>query len=391
MSFSLRISETRDRCAQYAHDRSPLGQTSLAPGDPAIARLLWEDGFGTGGALDDRIFTTAVQAKRRQYDGAVFAIVPVYVTSVCVERCLYCNYRLGNKGVEVERLRLSPEDIDREVAYLASEKDLRVMELVYATDPRKRVDQMCRDVERTLSVLGRYGGGTVGINAEALDEHEYRQLKNAGLNFVVLWQETYDRDAYATYHPGNTKKSSYEYRLDAYERMLAAGIGAIGLGVLSGLADWRTDWALLMAHEAYLTETYGVRPAILGVPRLKPAAGALVQTTEHIPSRREFKATLALHNLFSPTTLPFLNTREDWSLCSELAEGGGALFTFNCSTIPGGYAAGRQGYQFPTASFDAPLFAPQLASCGLTPVFDWRFCDGQASVSRNEPAFAAIG
>jgi len=391
MAFSQRLSATRDRCRHYAQARSPLGQVPLAPGDPAIARLFWEEGFGAGGALDELIIAAAVREKRRRYEGAVFAIVPVYVTSVCIERCLYCNYRVGNKGVEVERLRLSPDDIAREVSYLAGEKSLRVMELVYATDPRKRVDQMCRDVERTLEVLDHYGGGTVGINAEALDEQEYRQLRSAGLNFVVLWQETYDSQAYAAYHPGDTKKSSFEYRVEAPERMLAAGIDAIGLGVLSGLADWRTDWAVLMAHEAYLAEAYGVRPAILGVPRLKPAAGALLRNTEHIPSRQEFKSALAVHNLFSPDTLPFLNTREDWDLCNELAEGGGTLFTFNCSTIPGGYAAGRHGYQFPTGSFDAPQFAPHLAARGLDPVFDWRFSGGQPCPRQCEFASAAVG
>jgi 2-iminoacetate synthase len=349
--------------------------------EPSAARLFWAEGFGTGGVLDGLILDAAAHVKARRYFGSVFAIVPVYVTSICVEHCLYCNYRVGNKGVEVERVRLSPDELGSEVDYLAAEKGLRVMELVYATDPRVRVDRMCRDVERTREALESYGGGTVGINAEALDEDEYRQLRDAGLNFAVLWQETYDETRYAEYHPGTTKKTRFEYRIDAYERMISSGVDAIGMGILSGLSDWRSDWALLMEHETYIAKRYGITPAILGVPRLKPAAGAVIRETSHIPSRQEFKSVIALHNLFSPSTLPFLNTREEWPLCRELVSGGGALFTFNCSTIPGGYAGGRHGYQFPTGNFDAPLFAPRLAADGLRTVFNWKFAGGRIAMS----------
>ncbi len=377
MTFSARINEAQQRVASYAHAVTRADVVGRAVWDPAVAATLWTEDFGTGGELDTYILEAARRARATSYGGALFAIVPVYVTSICIERCLYCNYRLGNKNVELERIRLSPDELDREVRYLVVEKSLRVVELVYATDPRVRADRMCRDVERTRRLLEHLGGGTVGINAEALDESEYRQLRDAGLNFAVLWQETYDSERYAACHPGATKKTRFEYRLEAPERMLAAGIENIGMGVLSGLADWKTDWALLMEHEAYIARTNGVTPAILGVPRLKPAAGALIKQTSTIPTRQEFKCLVAVHNLFAPETVPFLNTREDWALCREMAAGGGALFTFNCSTIPGGYAAGNHGYQFPTGDFDVPAYAPRLATMNLVPVFEWEFIRGR--------------
>jgi 2-iminoacetate synthase len=388
MSFSEVLSDARWRVDGYAKSNVAYSVAGVRELDPSAAQLLWSEDLGTGGNFDSEIFSAAVRAKSRRFAGGVYAVVPVYVTSVCIERCVYCNYRIGNKGVEVERLRLSPDQLAAEVNFLAAEKGLRVMELVYATDPQVRVDRMCRDVELTRKVLEQYGGGTVGINAEALDESEYRQLRDAGLNFSVLWQETYDKERYVEYHPGTTKKTHFEYRVEAYERMLVSGIDAIGMGVLSGLSDWRTDWALMMEHEAYIAKRYGITPAIIGVPRLKPAAGALVKETTHIPSRQEFKCAIAVHNLFSPSTLPFLNTREDWPFCRELAAGGGALFTFNCSTIPGGYAAGKHGYQFPTGSFDAPSFAPRLAADGIRSIFDWKFVGSDPVAA--EKSIAAI-
>jgi 2-iminoacetate synthase len=300
-------------------------------------------------------------------------IVPIYVTSICQEQCLYCNFRGGNKGIGVERRRLTEDELEREALYLI-EKGLRVLELVYSTDPRMRVDSMCRHVELLRRVLDQHGGGLVGISAEAFDESDHRRLIDAGLCWSVLWQETYDKSRYPVLHPGKTKKANFEYRLNAYERMLAAGVEHVGIGVLSGLSDWRRDWAMLMLHEEYL-QHYGGGCTILGSPRLKLAPGALLQESPFTPTRQEFLVTVALHNLFSPTTAAFVSTREDWDLCVELARGGGCLFTLNCSTTPGGYSLQRSGCQFTAHSYDAPIYSTKLKSEGLDPVFNWRAGD----------------
>lgn len=92
-------------------------------------------------------------------------------------------------------------------------------------------------------------------------------------------------------------------------------------------------------------------------------------------TRQEFLATLALHNLFAPTTAAFVSTREDWDLCVEMATGGGCLFTLNCSTTPGGYSLPHCGCQFTTQSYDAPVYAAKLRSQGLEPVFQWTVRD----------------
>lgn len=343
----------------------------------------------------DRVLRLAQERKARLFGGKIFPIVPVYVTSICQERCLYCNYRAENKEHEIERIRLSEEELLQEVRYLVERKGLRVIELVYATDPNVRVDAMCRHVEMVRELLEQHGGGEVGMNAEAFDEYEYRRLRDAGLSFCVLWQETYDRDRYRELHPGNTKKTNFEYRLDAFDRMISAGISHIGLGVLSGLADWQQDWAMLMHHEAYLLKHYGVRPAILGIPRLKPARGAALKTTPFVPTAQELLAAVALHNIFSPQTMAFVNTREDWELCIKLACGGGCLFTFDCTTIPGGYSLGHQGYQFPVHSYDADVYGEAIKKAGLTPVFDWRFSqlfpDSQQKAGDESRARAVAG
>ena len=337
--------------------------------------LLWEEEFGTGGALDRDILDRSAALKSALYCDRVFAIVPIYVTSICSEQCIYCNYRGGNKGIGVERRRLSDPELEQEALYLVEQKGLRTLELVYATDPRMRVDAMCRHAEVLRRLLDARGGGLVAISAEALEEDEYRRLVSAGLSISVLWQETYDRARYAMLHPGRTKKANFEYRMDAYERMLLAGVPHVGIGVLSGLAEWRPDWAMLMLHEEYLQRQYGHGATILGIPRLKPAPGALLQESPFTPTRQEFVVTVALHNMFSPATTAFVSTREEWEVCLELARGGGCLFTLNCSTTPGGYSLQHGGCQFTSHSYDAPVYSARLRAEGLEPIFLWNSQD----------------
>jgi len=252
---------------------------------------------------------------------------------------------------------------------------LRVLELVYSSDPKMRVDTMCRHLELLRELLDAHGGGLVGMSAEALEETDYRRLVSAGLCWSVLWQETYDKTRYAELHPGKTPKTNFAHRVDAYERMLAAGIAHVGIGILSGLADWKRDWAMLMLHEEYLRKKYPNGVTILGTPRLKLAPGAVLQESPFTPTRQEFVATIALHNLFSPSTAPFVSTREEWDVCLELARGGGCLFTLNCSTTPGGYSLHHEGCQFTSQSYDAPVYSAKLKAEGLVPEFAWKAGD----------------
>ena len=230
--------------------------------------------------LLDSIVETSRTIKTNLFHGKIYSIVPLYVSSYCQEHCVYCNYRAGNRDKKIERVRLTNAELEIEVEFLAK-KGFRAIELVYATDPFTTVNDVSHHIGITSEILSTFGGGIVGINARPYLVEDYRRLKNAGLDFVVLWQETYDEIRYKELHPGKTEKRDFFYRLNAPERMIQAGIENIGLGVLSGLHDWRKDWYLLIHHVAFLLETYKekIKTIILGIPRLKPAFGALLRET----------------------------------------------------------------------------------------------------------------
>jgi 2-iminoacetate synthase len=331
-------------------------------------------GFGCGGALDAVWLRRGREAKRARYGDAVRAVSPLYVSSICKEKCTYCNYRAGSEDPGLKRVRLSMEELEREVRFLVAERGLRAVELVYASDPLIGVDELEAHIALTKKILAEYGGARVGLSAEPMEVADYERLRAAGLSFSVVWQETYDPARYAELHPGRQVKSDYAYRVDSFARMLEAGIEDVGIGVLSGLADWRRDWSMLMRHEVWLRERHGRGASILGIPRVKAAPGAVFREFGFAPSDDQFLALVALHKARFPDVRPFVSTREDFDMCLRLAEGGGCLFTFNCSVTPGGYTLENAGAQFVTGNFDALQYAERVEQAGFRVDWDWTLC-----------------
>jgi 2-iminoacetate synthase len=373
--FSNQYQAAWERLTEFAHSATSPLQSLSERSSADFAPYLWTEEFGASSEFDRTIHERAARTKRELYDDRLFHVVPIYVSSICSEQCVYCNYRAGNKGVGVERKRLTDEELAREATFLIEEKGFRALELVYASDPLMQPDTIARHIALLRKLLDDRGGGIVGLSCESFEERDYRMFVDAGLAFSVLWMETYDAERYKKLHPGRTHKSEFNYRLNAYDRMLAAGLECVGIGVLSGLSDWRRDWAMLMQHEDYLFRTYGRENSILGIPRLKHAPGALMHESEFIPTTQQFVTTMALHNLFSPSTAAFVSTREDWDTCIQLAQGGGCLFTLNCSTIPGGYSLHSHGAQFANFSFDAPVSIPKLEALGFETMQRWGIGD----------------
>ncbi len=263
-------------------------------------------------------------------------------------------------------------ELEREIEWLIHERGYHALELVYANDPNISLHDVATHVALCRRMLDMVGGGIVGVNVSPMTTDGYKGLVDAGLDFAVQWQETYDREHYSLYHASGGQKFDYDYRYEAYERMLRAGIQHIGIGILFGLAPWREDFQSLMAHEVKLYDQFGLWPAILGTARLKPALGALVKQTEFLPTDKELIFAIAAHALFAPQITPWVSTREPWELCVKLAQGG-CLFTFDCSTTPGGYSQQIQSYQFPTYDFPHCVYAKKIEKHELKPTFNWRF------------------
>jgi 2-iminoacetate synthase len=276
-------------------------------------------------------------------------IIPVYLTSFCQNECLYCGYRQSNPIAE--RVRLNPEDFERQLDLILSWGH-RQIELVLSDDPEFGPETVARYVAATRRKLEALGGGVVALCSRVYQQEDYVRLREAGLNWVVEWQETYHRPHFDRWHFGGSPKRDYDSRLDLWDHVIAAGITKIGMGALLGLYDFHYDALAVIEHGNYLRRTYGIVPHALGIPRLKPARGVLAsqRPNRFTVSDDDFRLLVSVYHMAFPTSRLFFNTRESYDLNISLVAAGD-LFTVDCETLPGAYLRRHLPGQFSTHDY----------------------------------------
>jgi 2-iminoacetate synthase len=305
-----------------------------------MARLLRAEGHS------DLVVSYAHSVRQKTWQKSLFLMPPLYISNGvaaqggCMDHCVYCPWR--NDNVPPDKLRrLSIEEIKAEAQCLL-EMGYEDVELVSATDPYFLKGDGPAAAVRSAKMAG---AKHIGVNffPLATSDH-YSDLRDAGCTYCIVWQETYDTELYQKLHPRGPK-SNMAYRLDAHDRACQGGICITGLGFLGGLADWRYEALSALQHGEYLCEEYGSK-IIWGMPRWKSGhSGETRAPVEY--SDLDYELVGAVYSLFMPNSLPWFSTREDFSLSSRAASGGGCLFTLTCSTEVGGYTR-RDGFaQFP--------------------------------------------
>ena len=69
---------------------------------------------------------------------------------------------------------------------------------------------------KAIDIAKRYFSN-IKIEVMPLKMEEYRELTHHGLNGVICFQETYNREHYQLYHPRGMK-SRFEWRCDGFDR-----------------------------------------------------------------------------------------------------------------------------------------------------------------------------
>ena len=297
----------------------------------------------------NEIQAAANRVRARWATKTVEFIIPVYLTSFCQNECLYCGYRQSNPLAE--RIRLGLADFERQLDLILSWGH-RQIELVLSDDPEFGPETVARYVAATRRKLEALGGGVVALCSPVYQQEDYVRLREAGLDWVVEWQETYHRLHYDRWHFAGSPKRNFESRLDLWDRVIPAGITKIGMGVLLGLYDFRYDALAVIEHGNYLRRSYGIDPHTLGIPRLKPARGVLAsqKPSRFTVSDDDFRLVVSVYHLAFPTSRLFFNTRESYDLNISLVAAGD-LFTVDCETLPGAYLRRHLPGQFSTHDY----------------------------------------
>jgi len=310
----------------------------------------------------------AARLKETVFGSGVKLFVPVYISNHCINDCHYCGYRRSN--AVMNRRTLSVDEFRQEIIKVTG-MGYRVIEIVTSESPALTRGNVLADyVSVTKEVLDKVpkSGDTpeIILMSWALSEREFRDVRDAGLDSFYLWQETYNKDLYSMYHPGDTPKSDFEWRLGVFDRATRAGISRLGLGVLLGLDDWKSEVISLIEHGRYIERTYGISPDAIGVPRFKHAEGACLDNPPSEVTDEELKLIVALYRLAFPRTHLFLNTREKFPLIMELLKGGGSEMNIACAVFPGGYSSPRKDRQFDFYNYPTEITLERLKDEGYS-------------------------
>ena len=109
----------------------------------------------------------------------------------------------------------------------------------------------------------------VGVEIYPVNTEDYAYLHECGVDYVTVFQETYDLEKYEQLHLAGHKRV-FPYRFDAQERALRGGMRGVAGSALLGLSDFRKDALATALHMYYLQRKYPHAEISLSCPRLRP-------------------------------------------------------------------------------------------------------------------------
>ncbi|MEI6947597.1 2-iminoacetate synthase ThiH [Paraflavisolibacter sp. H34] len=300
---------------------------------------------------------------QKRFGKTIQMYVPLYLSNECQNICTYCGFSFDNK---LPRRTLAGGEILREVEAI---KAMGYHHVLLVTGEAWRTVGV--DYFKKALDLIRPHFSHIGMEVQPMDEAEYAELVQHGLNTVLVYQETYHREDYKKHHPKG-KKSNFAYRVETPDRLGRAGIHKIGLGVLIGLEDWRTDSFFTALHLRYLEKTYWKTKYSISFPRLRPFSGGLPPKVEM--SDRELVQLICAYRILNEEVELSLSTRENEKFRNNVLKLGITSMSAGSKTNPGGYVVEPQSLeQFEISDERSPAeIADLIRRQGYEPVWkDW--------------------
>jgi 2-iminoacetate synthase len=284
-----------------------------------------------------KIYDAAAFVKNEIYGKRVVLFVPLYISNLCFNSCLYCGFSVQNNLIERKKLTIA--EIISQTEFLLKKGHKRI--LLVSGEMQSSKENINYYVEAINAVYSAQINGNkikrVNINVAPMDVESFKKLKFAGIGTYQIFQETYHDETYRKLHISGTKADP-DNRLDAIDNAFKAGIDDVGIGPLLGLYDYRFEILALLMHIEYLETTYSIGPHTISVPRIEPALGSkYTENIQHAVSDEDFKKIVAVLRLSVPYTGIILSTRENSHIRDELLDLGVSQISAASSVTPGGY------------------------------------------------------
>ncbi|GEP95075.1 2-iminoacetate synthase ThiH [Chitinophaga cymbidii] len=274
------------------------------------------------------------QLTQQRFGKTIQLYVPLYLSNECQNICTYCGFSYDN---QLRRKTLTGAEILQEISVIRSMGYEHVLLVTGEANQSVGMDYF----KKVLPVV-RGHFSQVSMEVQPMDREDYEQLIPLGLHTVLVYQETYHEEDYRKHHPKG-KKSRFGYRLETPDRLGQAGIHKIGLGVLIGLEDWRTDSFFTALHLDYLQRTYWQTRYSISFPRLRPFSGGLAPKVDM--RDRELVQLICAYRLLNEDLELSLSTREPEKFRDHLVQLGVTTMSAGSRTNPGGYAVDPQSLE----------------------------------------------
>lgn len=277
----------------------------------------------------------AKEIKERFYGKRIVMFAPLYLSNYCINGCLYCPYHLKNK--HIARKKLTQEEIRQEVIALQDMGHKRLA-IEAGEDPvNNPLEYILESIKTIYSIKHKNGAiRRVNVNIAATTVENYKKLKEAGIGTYILFQETYNREAYEKLHPTGPKKD-YAYHTEAMDRAMEAGIDDVGCGVLFGLDMYRYELVGIIMHAEHLEAKFGVGPHTISVPRVCPADDIDPGEFDNSLSDEIFQKIVAVLRIAVPYTGMIVSTRESQKSREKVLDLGISQISGGSRTSVGGY------------------------------------------------------
>ncbi len=280
------------------------------------------------------------QITQERFGKTISMYIPLYITNACTNSCVYCGFNHNNP---FERTILNMNQIEKECQAIRRLGPFENLLIVTGEHPAKAgVDYL----EEALQTCRPYFNNLT-IEVMPLKSESYYRLTKSGLNGVVCFQETYNEANYKKYHPRGMK-SIFDWRLNGYDRMGQAGVHKIGMGVLIGLEDWRTDVTMMARHLQYLRKNYWQTKYSVNFPRMRPSEGHFQPNV--VMSDKELAQLTFAFRIFDHDVDISYSTRENPTFRDNMMRLGVTSMSAGSKTDPGGYSVAPESLEQFTVS-----------------------------------------
>lgn len=254
----------------------------------------------TGLEILEEMAQKSMSETRAKFGNNISLFTPLYISNYCDNHCVYCGFNMKNK---IHRAQLNEAEIRAEMENIKKSGLEEILILTgesQSTTKLEYIGNACKIAKEYFKV--------VSVEIYPLNVDEYAYLHSCGVDFVIVFQETYNHEKYAKLHLAGHKRI-FPYRLNAQERALKGGMRGVGFAALLGLDDFRKDAFATGVHAYLLQQKYPHAEIAFSVPRLRPIInnGKINPRDVH---EKQLLQVICAYRLLLPSANITISTRE---------------------------------------------------------------------------------